>query len=936
MSLHLFFMLITGQFDNKQGHRIKVEILTGSDKTKTVEVGDDIFFAADTPVTIESQLNDTFDVLLSKTASINLQCRNYIPDFYGLNARDGVVNIWRDNTLIFAGYIDPRAFSQPYNELYDDVQLNAIDALSALQYSNFGDAGTLGRSWATLKAKATNKTFMQVINDAFEDISSNLLIDGGDIHLWYDGTKAKTSAGGYDILSDLTVSELLFLGSEEDDVWTKDQVVEAIFKYLDLHVVQYGADFYVFNWDSLRSAGSVTWTDLLNPTNTKTTNKATVEVTNDIATDTDTQLEVGDSYNKLKLTCNVEDMEELVTNPMDSETLSSPWRAKQHFMDEMWGEGEGEHAHRIFKNFVLGTEQQDGDKDGKYVWHYMQMKKSSSWVTPLKTSGADQSKDITESMIEGRQDAVLAQMAKSGYVGACVCTFGSISRTADKYSNTDPEPKLDMTPYMVIAVNGNGVDTDTTDTGEFPSEAALQAVMPVATYTGNNAGGTLSPSDAGTNNYIVISGSLALQPLIKQSGYYYHTNNNEEEFRGEDIGWAGWSGQYKEYIGAAQTVPSRGNSDGRIYTRKYYTAATPTSKPVADTSVNDGFYPFDSETCPQKFEFKYSAVGTSKDTISKIGIIQCMLIVGDQCVKELLPGESYTDENGKTISYTGNGEVNQCHWVPYKTLAQCQAENSDGDAALDAYYSQSFSIGFNPEKGDHIIGHQYDIQNNISYTMGIDADGMAIRIPYSANVHGKVQFMILGPNNLMWDEVTRRHPTMFRHTKWSSTSHLILPNVKAIFIKELNVKIYSDNGTLETDEDKDLVYASATDEEFFNVKDDIEFDIHSGLSTDECFQLSMPNKVSLSMALNTSDGSPVLSLYNKVSGDMEKPEKTYVDAYYQEYHKPRVEITQHMLMKAYTFGDLFKIPAIGKTFFPESVGYDLMEDSAEVKMKETF
>ena len=34
-------------------------------------------------------------------------------------------------------------------------------------------------------------------------------------------------------------------------------------------------------------------------------------------------------------------------------------------------------------------------------------------------------------------------------------------------------------------------------------------------------------------------------------------------------------------------------------------------------------------------------------------------------------------------------------------------------------------------------------------------------------VSGQVKFMILGPVNTVWDEITRRHPTFFRHTRWA-------------------------------------------------------------------------------------------------------------------------------------------------------------------------
>ena len=39
-----------------------------------------------------------------------------------------------------------------------------------------------------------------------------------------------------------------------------------------------------------------------------------------------------------------------------------------------------------------------------------------------------------------------------------------------------------------------------------------------------------------------------------------------------------------------------------------------------------------SDTGPQLYEFKYSAIGDGSDHISKVGVLACMLIIGDKCV----------------------------------------------------------------------------------------------------------------------------------------------------------------------------------------------------------------------------------------------------------------------------------------------------------------
>ena len=91
--------------------------------------------------------------------------------------------------------------------------------------------------------------------------------------------------------------------------------------------------------------------------------------------------------------------------------------------------------------------------------------------------------------------------------------------------------------------------------------------------------------------------------------------------------------------------------------------------------------------------------------------------------------------------------------------------------------------------------------------------------------------MILGPVNTTWDVITRRHPTFFRHTKWSSSTVPLLAHVSSIILKSFEVKVYSDNGLVNNTGDNDLIYMSDTVETYVNKKDDLQMKINSALNT---------------------------------------------------------------------------------------------------------
>ena len=125
-------MYIHGAFINKIGDTITVHIVTNGDRTKEVEIGGEesgLYFTAEDPVEIESKVNDTFDHLLKYQASIKLLTNSFITDFFCASARDAVVNIYKNDTCIFAGFIEPQAYSQDYNEVYDELDISCIDVL---------------------------------------------------------------------------------------------------------------------------------------------------------------------------------------------------------------------------------------------------------------------------------------------------------------------------------------------------------------------------------------------------------------------------------------------------------------------------------------------------------------------------------------------------------------------------------------------------------------------------------------------------------------------------------------------------------------------------------------------------------------------------------------------------------------------------------------
>lgn len=896
-------MYIHGSFLSQQGDTITVYIVTGNDRTQTIEIGTekaDVYFSED-PAEIENEVNDTFDVLLRNSAKIRLLCGNLIKDLFSTSCRDAVVNIYKNDTCIFAGFIEPQTLSQPYNDRWDELELNCIDALSALQYSKYKNVGALGVIYAFVKAEAAQRSFYDIATEILQGVTGGLDILGNqNIKFWYDGSKAvdAKTANRYQVFRQLSISDLLFMGDDESDVWQQDEVLEELLKYLNLHIVQDGFNFYIFSWESVKATpDKIIWHDIV-ANSTKTTAQQAVTIALANVADCDTTISIGDVYNQLLLTAKVENIESVIESPLDDDLLVSPYINKQKYLTEYSSDGEGKTAYNAF--YAMTHNQKTTYGAGAITDWYLQVMRNKQWTFPMKGNTDIDIVDYFGS--EGTNQHALPDWLGQA-PGAAIMALGSVKMNTANDDNS-PTSKVNMTNYLAVSVNGNGIDNDENKT--YPSVADIQKNIPYAVYTGNKAGGVFSPSDEKTTNYIVLSGKVILNPIMRQTNTYTNLHNKE------------WHGglpmglKENEIYVWYQTVPSRNNGDGRYYTRQYWQAETPDKEVSWHEGADSGFYPYTGEG-PEEYEFKYSAVGDSTDTISKVAVLACMLVIGDKCVVE-------TGTDGQTTDFV---------WQKYKERSECQSD--------DEYYQQCFTIGFDPKIGDKLVGTEFSIQNNIDYKMGIDAEGIAIPITKGDKISGQVRFMILGPVNATWDVITRRHPTFFRHTKWSSSSVPLLAHVSSILIKSFEVKVYSDNGLISNgNDDNDIIYMSDTKETFVNKKDDLEFKINSALTATECAQLGVSNTVKLSTPLNISTGDGVLEVYDRNGNVKAKPEQIYVDSYYTEYHKPRIVMEQKLrdIDNVVSLFNHYRHEALNKEFFVQGIGRNLIEGRADLTLKE--
>lgn len=923
-------MLYTGQFRDINDTLYTVKILTNNDSSTTRTIGENGLYFSGEPVIINGETKDTFAQLLVKSCEINLVSEDYIgDDLWAANARSIVVNVFKGSDCIFAGFVEPNAFNQPFAKPLEGFTLNCIDAISILQYYNYKDA--LPTTFDSIRQNAGTASFMSMIDDMF-DLFTSLDIDGNHtIRLLYDKSKGVTQGNESSVFSELGMAESFIVGDEIDDVWTQEDVLKEILKYLNLHITQQGFDFFIFDWNTLRTRRN-TWVDILNNTSVTLRTPTNHTLTSDMHGSDDTNITVDDVYNQIQVKCKLENEETIIVNPLEKDDLDSLFASKQLYCREYQTYVETKqhalYAMGNFRNMLLDMALEHNDKYASTTtdW-YLRAMINKNWLLH-PNNGTGDSTDLYQQDANGvyYNQWDVAKQVNDNRLTPMIFQMGSVERDA-KQADNSPIGKVSMTNYMYISVNGNK-DDDPLDCE--PTALELENHSPMIEYLGGSAGSTYSPSDDLTTNYLVFSGKLQLQPtpeLVLPVAYYRSTYATLMNLANESVDPNNPNPMHtmQQMVTYSHTTSDKEVDDedkdekGRLYTQKFFTMQYPTDPIDEIMYIHGGGYSLNppcKDVGTKELAYHYSEYEFwhRTDLVSKLPILECELIIGN---KRLI--ETDMDEWGNsTFQWVTLGQEPTYVWA------------EDGNT----YTITTFTLGVNPKLDDYIIGTEFDLQNTITVPMNLDTEGTAIPITKADAVSGAVQFRILGPINTTYDEITRRHPIWFRGERWSSTTKYVLAHTQNIIIKDFEAKVYSDNAGNDVALPKDLIYMSDETNQFINKNDSTTFNFITQLSGEECYEKGIKAGINVNAVIDMTSGTPLSSIYNATTQETAKAEEHYVDAYYREYSVPRIIMEATMHTSDINWRNTYTSNTLYRNFFIEKQSDNLRLANSTITFKE--
>lgn len=782
--------------------------------------------------------------------------------------------------------------------------------------------------------------------------------------VWYD--QSRSIDGNTDIFNELGVAMSLILGGSEDDLMTMEEILEETCKYLNLHIIQLGYDFYMFDWQLSKSENSVTWLNIFKPTETKQSTYSMLYVTKDDYADDGTQLSMADVFNQIQVTDKVEKFEDVILSPFDDANLENICMP-QHYFRELYATGQGSRARDAFKTLLnggVGTTYGDGDSGYTRDW-WFNVKGSKYWKFTL--NGVD---NYTHIPVDGsgnkyRQHEFAKWVDETPWASG-IFAFGH----GDEINNKNQQNIENITEFkdtIVINVAGNGQDENSPEYTViydpyngmpigtqprviYPSENDIKNSGMKIEYVNANDG-QYSSSDSSIVNYLVFSGNIHLSIATGRSGslsfagyendaYNIHTRYANEGRSGyhyvDDTVFKRKQNTYqniKDMVNnnmnwSGRCVGSDSNEDGRYYTDLFYTKNYPSDADVQAPTINM-LTPHETNqgNISKRFNYdlssktSYYAQNGGYDVIPYVDILACTLRIGNKyCVESVVLGHKVFD------------------WL---TEDELRAQNrylqlANGEVILDAFIYLAIDIN----DGEYLVGQTHPLYNNVSTDMGIDKQGIAIPLPANKHLSGELHFSIVGIVNNVWDNGVRRHSTWFRHTEYSQNYISIFPHVDKIFIEKFSCEFVSDNGKALVNPDADIVYLSDETKKYLK-RSEHDFIFNSGLSSSEAAAMGVAPITSKSTVVKVNSGDALINYTNNITNEFDKPERFYVDSYYREFCEPRL-IVDTTLIDHNDFEHLdsvqfrkFTFPYIeDKTFFVVKTERDLKNESIALTLKE--
>lgn len=268
----------------------------------------EITLSGEQPFVVRYEESSTpFEPFRNSTASIRVVSDNYMENILPNKPQEVLVYLTNETTgnIVWTGYLTPKVYSQGYENCIEEIELEASDVISSMQYVDFTSDGRGITS--------------------FKDIIVNMF-DKTNINAFYWPLSKQTE--GITITPDIIkVSTMNFFSNDTDEPWKEQEVLSEMCKYLGVTAIQYEDDLYFLDYTALNNSDTCRYayypkTASWNRSTDKNIGGKNTITGVDVMGNGET-ISFEPIYNKIVVKDNFYTCEEYITNIFDDEALTN-------------------------------------------------------------------------------------------------------------------------------------------------------------------------------------------------------------------------------------------------------------------------------------------------------------------------------------------------------------------------------------------------------------------------------------------------------------------------------------------------------------------------------------------------------------------------------------------------------------------------------------
>lgn len=208
----------------------KYTLEIGSGDTKNVTLTSEPFLTE-----LETSESHLYKPCKYSTATIGIVAEDYMFDLYSSTAQENKVILKKDNSIVWVGYVTPNLYSQGYENEKEEIEVEAIDALSTLQYYKY----------TPVNGTKNIVSIIEIINHLLGKCNAYT-------NYYINNNMQLNSLTSNCLMLNMYISEQNFF-DEDDEAMTMQEVLEEICQYVGLTCVADGDEVLFLDYDAIKN-----------------------------------------------------------------------------------------------------------------------------------------------------------------------------------------------------------------------------------------------------------------------------------------------------------------------------------------------------------------------------------------------------------------------------------------------------------------------------------------------------------------------------------------------------------------------------------------------------------------------------------------------------------------------------------------------------------